>query len=191
MQQSIPRCEYFAIPPFRYSIIPSNGVTLLNSTHCSLRKHSGSFEHLSPIEMVKWSLFESMKFVFKVSSICRSNLFRHFCKGEVFFFNYLHETPLWNYFEMFIIYCCVTVRTEKIVSLDLLEIIRWFKRQNALSFKEKFFLYIFMMRWSPLLRHFCKEKLSFLTRHSEMIVRCLSSSAAKPWRCPNEWLRVQ
>ena len=81
---------------------------------------------------------------------------------------------------MFIIYCSVTVRTEKIVSLDLLEIIRWFKRQNALSFKEKFFLYIFMMRWSPLLRRFCKEKLSFLTRHSEMIVRCLSSSAAKP-----------
>ena len=85
MQQSIPRCEYFAIPPFRYSIIPSNGVTLLISTHCSLRRYSGSFEHLSPIEMVKWSLFESMKFVFKVSSICRSNLFRHFCKGEVFF----------------------------------------------------------------------------------------------------------
>ena len=181
MQQSIPRCEYFAIPPFRYSIIPSNGVTLLNSTHCSLRKHSGSFEHLSPIEMVKWSLFESMKFVFKVSTICRSNLFRYFCKGEVFFFQLLAWDAIMKLFwDVYHLYCCVTVRTEKIVSLDLLEIIRWFKRQNALSFKEKFFLYIFMMRWSPLLRHFCKEKLSFLTRHSEMIVRCLSSSAAKP-----------
>ena len=77
--------RHSAIPPFRYSIIPSNGVTLLNSTHYSLRRYSRSFEHFSPIEMVKWSLFESMKFVFKVSSICRSNLFRHFCKGEVFF----------------------------------------------------------------------------------------------------------
>ena len=180
MQQSIPRCEYFAIPPFRYSIIPSNGVTLLISTHCSLRRYSRSFEHLSPIEMVKWSLFESMKFVFKVSSICRSNLFRHFCKGEVFF----SITCMRRHNEIILRClssdCSVTVRTEKIVSLDLLEIIRWFKRQNALSFKEKFCLYIFMMRWSPLLRHFCKEKLSFLTRHSEMIVRCLSSFAAKP-----------
>ena len=72
--------RHSTIPLFNHSI-----VTLLNSTHCSLRRYSRSFEHFSPIEMVKWSLFESMKFVFKVSSICRSNLFRHFCKGEVFF----------------------------------------------------------------------------------------------------------
>ena len=46
------------IPPFRHSIIPSNGVALLNSSYrisdlCSLHKFSRSFEHLSLIEMVK------------------------------------------------------------------------------------------------------------------------------------------
>ena len=46
------------IPPFHHSIIPSNGVALLNSSYrisdlCSLHKFSGSFEHLSLIELVK------------------------------------------------------------------------------------------------------------------------------------------
>ena len=78
------------IPPFRHSIIPSNGVALLNSSYrisdlCSLHKFSGSFEHLSLIEMVKWSLFGWIKLFFKVSTMCRSNLFRYFGKEKVFF----------------------------------------------------------------------------------------------------------
>ena len=43
--------------------------------------------------------------------MCRSNLFRYFCK-EKSFSNYLPETPL-DYFAMFIIYCIVTVSAEK------------------------------------------------------------------------------
>ena len=49
-----------------------------------------------------------------------------FLQGKsFFFFNYVQETPLWNYLGMFIV---VTVRTEKIISSDLLGIIRWLKR---------------------------------------------------------------
>ena len=105
IQQGIPRFRIF-----HHSIIPSNGVALLNSSYrisdlCSLHKFSGSFEHLSLIEMVKWSLFGWIKLFFKVSTMCRSNLFRYFGKEKVFFFNHLPETPLWSYFKMFIIYC--------------------------------------------------------------------------------------
>ena len=105
IQQGIPRFRIF-----HHSIIPSNGVALLNSSYrisdlCSLHKFSGSFEHLSLIEMVKWSLFGWIKLFFKVSTMCRSNLFRYFGKEKVFFFNHVPETPLWSYFKMFIIYC--------------------------------------------------------------------------------------
>ena len=46
---------------------------------CSLRKFSSSFGLKLLIEMVKCSLF---KFVFKISTMCRSNLLRYFCKEK-------------------------------------------------------------------------------------------------------------
>ena len=46
---------------------------------CSLRKFSSSFRPKLLIEMVKCSLF---KFFFKISTMCRSNLFRYFCKEK-------------------------------------------------------------------------------------------------------------
>ena len=86
----------------------SNGVTLLSATYrisdlACFADWNGN--------MISWRI---KKFIFKVSTMSRSNLFRCFCKEKVFFFNYVPKTPLWNYFEMFIIYWRVTVRTEKL-----------------------------------------------------------------------------
>lgn len=79
----------------------------------SLRQFSGSFEHFSLIQMVKCSLLEKRKTFFKLSTMCRSNLFRNS--------NFDANVKL---FEMFIIFCVVTARTEKVLFPDLLGIIR-------------------------------------------------------------------
>ena len=75
---------------------------------------------------------------------------------KVFFFLITCWTR--HYFAIFIIYCSVSVRIEKMISIDLLGIIRWFKRWNTPSLMRKTFFSIFMMRRSLLLIHFWKAK---------------------------------
>ena len=72
-------------PPFHNSIEEGHHVGLKVSYYgpSSLRKFSGSFEHLSLIEM-RNALLSKIKFLFNVSTMCRSNLFRLSCKKKVF-----------------------------------------------------------------------------------------------------------
>ena len=74
----------FPIPPFcHFAILSFHQIASPCSTQRIVFK---TFEHLSLIELVNWSLFEYIKFFFKVSTMCRSNLFRYVCKEKVLFF---------------------------------------------------------------------------------------------------------
>ena len=74
--------------------------------------------------MVKNIYFRIKKIFLQVSTMSRSNLFRYFCKEKNIFFQLGARDATVKLFEMFIIYCSVAVRTEKIISSDLLGIIR-------------------------------------------------------------------
>ena len=63
-----------------------------------------------------------------LQSRCADKTYLNISARKSLVFNNMPVRPLWNYFEMFIIFCSVTVRTEKDISSDLLGIIRWFKR---------------------------------------------------------------
>ena len=124
--------------------------------------------------MVKRSLLEYMKFFFKVSTMCRSNLFRYFWKEKSFFQLPAGDATV-KLFEMFIIYCSVRVKTEKLYLLIYRE---KFANSNGrmLSLQRK----SFSSKFSRCVDHSFQGmvKLSLFTHHSEMIVRCLSSSVA-------------
>ena len=88
----IPPFCHFAILSFRHSVISPFCHFAILSFHqiaspCSTQRIVfKTFEHLSLIELVSWSLFEYIKFFFKVSTMCRSNLFRYICKEKCYFF---------------------------------------------------------------------------------------------------------
>ena len=109
--------------------------------------------------------------------ICRSNLFRYFCKEKVFFFSIKCRRRYCDYFEMFINFCSVTVRTKKNYIFRSTGNNLQIQTVRCSLFKEKNFPPNFQDRPISRSRTFLQGKaFSFLTRHSEMIVRCLSSS---------------
>ena len=94
---------YAVIPPFHYSI-EGHPVELKD------------FARLANLEALwafatDWNCKLSLrivKFFFKVSMMCRSNLLKYL-QRKVFCFNRVSETPLWNYFEMFLIFLSVSL----------------------------------------------------------------------------------
>ena len=109
--------------------------------------------------------------------ICRSNLFRYFCKEKVFFFSIKCRRRHCDYFEICINFCSVTVRTKKNYIFRSTGNNLQIQTVRCSLSKEKNFPPNFQDGPISRSRTFLQGKaFSFLTRHSEMIVRCLSSS---------------
>lgn len=87
-------------------------------TTTSLVKFSDSFRHESLIQMVKCSLFKENNLPPNFHNIYIISI-EKFLQEKVLILIMHWWMPLWNYFEMFIVFCGVTARTRNIISLDL------------------------------------------------------------------------
>lgn len=87
-------------------------------TTTSLVKFSDSFRHESLIQTVKCSLFKENNLPPSFHNIYIISI-EKFLQEKVLIFIMHWWMPMWNYFEMFIVFCGVTARTRNIISLDL------------------------------------------------------------------------